>query len=265
MKSTLYQRRNIYGKRALITGASAGIGKATAMLFAEQGCSLILVARRLSKLVEVRDELKELFPSIDVQTEECDVSDLRSVEEMVKRLHDVDVDILINNAGLALGVDTGDRIDLHDTRTMIETNVLGPIALVNGFAPGMRTRNSGDIVNISSVAGSDRYSGGAIYCATKAALDAFSDCLRMDLVETDIRVISINPGLVSGTEFSFVRFKGDHAKASQPYKGIECLTAMDIADQIVYAVTRPNNVQIAEIKSYCNQQAHAKYVFSRKE
>ena len=235
------------------------------MLFAEQGCSLILVARRVSKLIEVREELGQLFPSIQVQIEECDVSDLRSVEEMVKRLQGIDIDILVNNAGLALGVDTGDRVNLHDTRTMIETNVLGPIALVNGLAPAMRARNSGDIVNISSVAASDHYSGGAIYCATKAALDAFSDCLRMDLVETDIRVISVNPGLVSGTEFSFVRFKGDHSKASQPYKGIECLTAMDIADQIVYAVTRPNNVQIAEIKSYCNQQGHAKYVFSRRE
>jgi 3-hydroxy acid dehydrogenase/malonic semialdehyde reductase len=264
VESSLYKTRDIKGKRALVTGASAGIGRTASLLLAEQGCSLVLVARRPEKLEEVKSEILSLFPSCQVRTEVCDVSEIASVDALLHRINGFQIDILVNNAGLALGVEPGDRMNLNDTERMVNTNLVGAIALVTGIAPQMRSRNAGDIVNISSVAGTDHYAGGAIYCATKAALDAYSDCLRMDLVDTDIRVIIINPGLVSGTEFSFVRFNGDSEKAAQPYQGINCLTAMDIADQIVYALTRPNNVQIAQIKSYCNQQGHAKYVFSRK-
>jgi 3-hydroxy acid dehydrogenase/malonic semialdehyde reductase len=265
MKSSIYQTNDISGKRVLVTGASAGIGRACALMFAERGCSLVLVARRADKLLEVRDEIKCLFPECkDVITESCDISVVNEVKCLLGRLKGIEVDILINNAGLALGVDSGDRISMSDVQVMINTNVVGLMALVNGICPQMRERNSGDIVNISSVAAFDHYSGGAIYCATKAAVDAYSDCLRMDLVDTNIRVIGINPGLVSGTEFSVVRFRGDSEKAKAPYDGVECLTALDIADQVVYAVTRPNNVQIAQIRSYCNQQGHAKYVISRK-
>jgi NADP-dependent 3-hydroxy acid dehydrogenase YdfG len=170
----------------------------------------------------------------------------------------------VNNAGLALGTESGDQVSIHDTITMFNTNVIGLMALVKAVSPQMRKRNEGDIVNISSVAAFDHYAGGAIYCATKSAVDAYNDCLRMDLVETNIRVIGINPGMVSGTEFSLVRFKGDTQLATTPYKGLECLNAMDIADQVVYAVTRPINVQISQIRTYCNQQAHAKYVIARK-
>jgi NADP-dependent 3-hydroxy acid dehydrogenase YdfG len=260
----LYQPINIAGKSVLITGASAGIGKACAALFAEQGCSLILVARRSDKLQEVEGEIKTLFPDANVRTEICDVSKEEQVRNLVARLQDTSVDILVNNAGLALGVDAGDEGSMADTVSMFNTNVIGLIYLVKGLAPQMRKRNSGDIVNIGSVAGSDHYNGGAIYCATKSAVDAYSNCLRMDLVDTNIRVIGINPGIVSGTEFSYVRFKGDSSRAATPYVGVDCLTAMDIADQVVYAVTRPNNVQIAQIRSYCNQQGHAKFVISRK-
>jgi 3-hydroxy acid dehydrogenase/malonic semialdehyde reductase len=265
MRSSIYKTNSLSGKRVLVTGASAGIGRACALLFAEQGCSLVLVARRAEKLIEVREEIQQLFPECpDVMIEVCDISQPEEVQSLVRGLEDISIDILINNAGLALGVDSGDRISMSDVQVMINTNVVGLMALVNGIAPQMRAGNSGDIVNISSVAAFDHYSGGAIYCATKAAVDAYSDCLRMDLVDTNIRVIEINPGLVSGTEFSVVRFRGDSEKAKTPYEGVDCLTALDIADQVVYAVTRPNNVQIAQIRCYCNQQAHARYVFSRK-
>lgn len=262
--SQLYKTLSIQGKTALITGASAGIGKACALLLAEQGARLILVSRREDKLAAVRDEILHIFPSAHVQVLQCDVADMESVRFLGERLKDTPVDILVNNAGLALGTETGDRVDMGDIMTMFNTNVIGLMALVNVFASQMRERNSGDIVNIGSVAGSDHYAGGAIYCATKAAVDAFSNSLRMDLVETNIRVISVNPGIVSGTEFSLVRFRGDANMAATPYQGIECLTALDIADQVVYAVTRPKHVQIAQIKSYCNQQGHAKYAIARK-
>lgn len=265
MRSSLYQAKDIRGKRVLITGASVGIGKACALLFAEQGCSLVLISRRLEKLQEVKSEIHAMFPECtDVRIESCDVSNRQEISKLIQRLADVEIDILVNNAGLALGIETGDQVSLDDVETMFNTNVTGLIALINGLAPQMRKRNSGDIVNISSVAAFDHYNGGAIYCATKAAVDAFSNCLRMDLVDTDIRVICVNPGLVSGTEFSVVRFKGDVDKAKTPYHGVDCLTPLDIADQVVYAVTRPQNVQVAQIRSYCNQQGHAKFMLSRR-
>jgi 3-hydroxy acid dehydrogenase/malonic semialdehyde reductase len=264
MTSALYKTRCINGKGVLITGASAGIGRSCALMFAEQQSRLILVARRRERLEEVRREINVLFPDCDVRIEVCDVSNIKEVTNLCERLKGTEIDILVNNAGLAVGVEPGDQVSLEDVDVMINTNVKGVIALVHGLVPQMRRRNAGDIVNISSVAAFDRYSGGSIYCATKAAVDAFTDCLRMDLVDTDIRVIGIYPGLVSGTEFSVVRFKGDEEKAKSPYVGIDCLSPIDIADQVLYSVTRPLNVQISQIRSYCNQQAHAKYVMSRK-
>ena len=260
----LYQSRDIAGKTALITGASAGIGRACALLLAEQGCSLVLVARRLEKLNEVREEVLSLFPTASVRVEACDIGVDAEIQELASRLENLTIDILVNNAGLVLGLDAGDQGTTEDTHTMFNTNVLGLIAMTKAFAGPMRQRNVGDIVNIGSVAGSDHYGGGAVYCATKSAVDAYTNCLRMDLVDTDIRVICISPGLVCGTEFSVVRFKGDMAKSKAPYVGLDCLTAMDVADQVVYSITRPSNVQVAQLKSYCNQQGHARFCFSRK-
>ena len=260
----LYKTRSIAGKTVLITGASAGIGRATALLVAEQGANLILVARRVEQLNIVREEVLSAFPSVKIQIEICDLTSMESINALLTRLKKAFVDILINNAGLALGVEAGDEGNMKDTMTMFNTNVMGSIALIKGLAGHMREKNSGDIVNIGSVAATDHYNGGAIYCATKSAMEAYSNCLRMDLVDTHIRVITINPGIVGGTEFSLVRFRGDADKAATPYQGLDCLTAMDIADQVVYAITRPINVQVAQIKSYCNQQGHAKYVVSRK-
>lgn len=258
----LYETRSISGKTALVTGASAGIGRACAFLLAEQGTHVMLVARREDKLVQVKDEILTLFPNANVQVEVCDISSPADVATLTHRLPTVD--ILVNNAGLALGVETGDEGSMDDTVTMFNTNVIGSIALIKGLAKQMRSQNSGEIVNIGSVAATDHYNGGAIYCATKSAIEAYSSCLRMDLVDTDIRVTTINPGIVGGTEFSLVRFRGDTQKAATPYEGLDFLTAMDVADQVIYAITRPINVQIAQIKSYCNQQGHAKYVVSRK-
>lgn len=260
---TLYHPRSIQGRNVLITGASVGIGRACALLFAEQGCSLVLVARRIDKLADVKKEIQALFPEVSVRIETCDVSNLDEISTLISRISELDIDILINNAGLALGVHAGDQGPLEDTVAMFNTNCMGMIALIRAIAPRMREKNSGDILNIGSVAGFDHYAGGAIYCSTKAAVGAFSNCLRMDLVNTNIRVIEIDPGLVSGTEFSMVRFNGDKEKARTPYEGISCLTPMDVADQVVYAVTRPLNVQVSQIISYCNQQAHAKYVIHR--
>lgn len=260
---TLYHSKSIAGETVLITGASAGIGRSCALLFAEKGCSLILVARRLDKLQDVKREIVCLFPECSVKLEVCDISNISDVSDLVLRVKDMKIEVLVNNAGLAIGTHAGDQGPIENTLAMFNTNCIGMIALIRGISPGMRQRDSGDIVNIGSVAGTDHYAGGAIYCATKAAVEAFSDCLRMDLVDTNIRITEINPGLVSGTEFSLVRFNGDKEKAQIPYQGIACLTPMDIADQVIYAVTRPKNVQVAQIKSYCNQQAHAKYVIHR--
>ena len=260
----LYKTQDILGKTVLITGASAGIGEACAYMFGEKGANLVLVARRKEKLESVGAEILRMFPTVTVTCETCDISDPREIDALAQKLGNTCIDILVNNAGLALGTESGDRVPISDIQTMFNTNVTGLMNLTNKITPQMRSRNSGDIVNIGSVAGSDHYAGGAIYCATKSAIDAYTDCLRMDLVDTNIRVIGVNPGIVSGTEFSLVRFRGDAEMASTPYKGVECLTAMDVADQVVYAVTRPRNVQIAQIRTYCNQQGHAKYVISRK-
>ena len=260
----LYSTRCIRGQTALISGGSVGIGRACALLLAEQGASLILVARRLDKLEDAHSELKSRFPEVDVRLEVCDLSNTTQIEDLILRLHDVPIHIIVNNAGLALGTEAGDLSCVKDTITMFNTNVIASMALVSGIAPQMRKRNAGEIVNIGSIAASDHYSGGAIYCATKSAIEAYSNCLRMDLVDTNIRVTLICPGIVSGTEFSLVRFRGDGDKALTPYAGLDCLTPMDVADQVVYSITRPINVQIAQINSYCNQQGHAKYVVSRK-
>merc|ERR1712060_859606 len=173
------------------------------------------------------------------------------------------VDILVNNAGLALGVASADENDLGDIQTMLNTNVMGVMALVRAFAPGMRKRGAGHIVNVSSVAGHECYQGGSIYCATKHAVNAFTIASRHDLAGTPIRITAISPGMVN-TEFSTTRFGGDAEKAKKVYEGILPLVAEDVADQIVFATTRPRHVQIADIISYATNQGHAKYVVERK-
>lgn len=167
------------------------------------------------------------------------------------------VDILVNNAGLALGVDPADALDMNDAITMIECNVTAVVAFTRIFGAAMRERNAGHIINISSIAGKEYYAGGSVYCATKHAVEALTGGARHDFIGTNVRVTGIAPGAVK-TEFSVVRFKGDGEKADAVYHGIEPLTAADIADNVLYAATRPPHVQIADITTFATYQASAK-------
>mmetsp|Transcript_32664 Transcript_32664/g.57915 ORF Transcript_32664/g.57915 Transcript_32664/m.57915 type:complete len:195 (+) Transcript_32664:1-585(+) len=173
------------------------------------------------------------------------------------------VDILVNNAGLALGVASAIENELANIQTMLATNVQAVMCLVAAFGPRMKERGKGHIVNISSVAGHECYVGGSAYCATKHAVNAFTIATRHDLAGTPIRVTAISPGMVE-TDFSKVRFGGDESKAAKVYENILPLVAEDVADQIIFATTRPRHVQIADIISYATNQGHAKYVIERK-
>lgn len=251
----------------MITGATSGIGRATAWRFAELGCRLVICGRRTEMLEELAGEMRKRFPELPESVAvTLDVSDVAQVSALLDKLAAVgahEVDILVNNAGLALGVASADENDLGDVQTMFATNVIGVMALVRTFAPGMKQRSRGHIVNISSVAGHECYTGGSVYCATKHAVNAFTIAARHDLAGTPIRVTAISPGMVD-TDFSKVRFKGDTSKASKVYEGIVPLVADDVADQVIYAATRPRHVQIADILSYATNQGHAKYVIERK-
>jgi len=266
LPSALYAPLDLAGVPVLITGATAGIGRATAWRYAELGCRLALAGRRTERLEALEQELCERFPGLPrpiLLT--LDVSDMAAVEAAPAKLEAAgmaEVDILINNAGLALGVSSADQNDMADVQTMVATNVLGVMALVRAFGPGMRSRSRGHIVNISSVAAHEAYIGGSVYCATKHAVNAFTIATRHDLAGTPIRVTAISPGMVE-TEFSVVRM-GDEEKAKKVYENIVPMVAEDVADQIIYATTRPRHVQIADIISYATNQGHAKYVVERK-
>jgi len=256
-----YASLDLSGKTVLITGASAGIGEKIAHRFAELNCNLVLVARRKERLEALKAELNKIAPKVTIQVCVCDISDSTKCSKLVEEVTG-DVDILINNAGFALGTPKADEAPLEDTIAMMNTNVIAVMHLVSLFVPGMRKRAFGHVVNISSVAGHETYEGGAVYCATKHAVNAFTIATRMDLVDTPVRVTAISPGIVE-TEFSMVRFKGDQDKAKVPYQNILPLHAEDVADQVIYACTRPRHVQIADIISYCTNQGHAKYVVAR--
>ena len=252
---------DISGKHALITGASSGIGRACAFMLAERGARLTLVARREQMLLSVRSEILENHPDVSIDVIVLDVTDKEAGMALPDRAGRVD--ILINSAGLALGTSKADNFDLKDAERMFETNAIASISFFRAFVPMMRKVNSGHVVNIGSVAGFECYEGGSVYSASKHAILAFSNAARMDLVDTDVKVTVINPGIVD-TEFWNVRFNGDAEKAAGALKGIEPLTSWDIAYQVMSSITRPQNSQIAEIRSYCNHQAHAKYVIYRK-
>ena len=230
-------------KIVCITGASSGIGRACAEAFAAQGCRLILSARRYEKLEELKEELDT--ESIII---ELDVRDQKKVENTIRSLDDSwsDIDILINNAGLARGLSKMHEGLLSDWEEMIDTNVKGLLYVSREIIPGMVKRNRGHIVNIGSIAGHEVYPNGNVYCASKHAVDALTRGIRMDLVDTPIRVSTVDPGLVE-TEFSIVRFHGDGNRADQVYKGLDPLTGTDIADAVLYCVSRPEHVQIAEM------------------
>ncbi|MBQ6549682.1 MAG: SDR family oxidoreductase [Prevotella sp.] len=241
-------------KTVLITGATSGIGLACARKFAENGDKLILTGRNADKLKEISDELTA--KGTQVRTLKFDVRNRVVAEEMLQELPAEwkNIDVLVNNAGLALGLEPEYEGDLDDWETMIDTNIMGLLTMTRLVVPGMVERNSGHIINIGSVAGDAAYKGGNVYCATKAAVKALSDGLRIDVADTAIRVTNLKPGLVE-TNFSNIRFHGDTDRAATVYQGITPLTGDDIADVAVYASNAPAHVQIAEVLILATHQA----------
>jgi hypothetical protein len=239
-------------KIVLITGATSGIGMACARKFAENGDKLILTGRNEQRLAEIKKELA----GTEVLTMVFDVRDREKAKRCIADLpaewqH---IDVLVNNAGLALGLEPEYEGNFEDWETMIDTNIKGLLTMTRLVVPGMVERNSGHIINVGSVAGDAAYAGGNVYCATKAAVKALSDGLRIDVANTPIRVTNLKPGLVE-TNFSNVRFHGDSDRAANVYKGIKPLTGDDIADVAVYAANAPAHVQIAEVLILATHQA----------
>jgi 3-hydroxy acid dehydrogenase/malonic semialdehyde reductase len=232
-------------KIAFITGASSGIGLATARAFAAQGARLLLAARRQERLDAQRSTLAG---AADVHTLQLDVTDHAAVERAIAALPQEwqAIEILVNNAGLSRGLDKVYEGKRQDWEEMIDTNVKGLLYVTRTVVPGMVARGRGHIVNIGSTAGRMTYPNGAVYCATKAAERSITEGLREDLLGTPLRVTTVDPGMVE-TEFSEVRFRGDKTRAAQVYENITPLTPEDVADAIVYAVTRPAHVNISEV------------------
>jgi len=257
--------KRLQDKTILITGASAGIGEATAIEYADASngqVKLILAARRSEKLESLKQSLESKYNNIKIHIAKLDVSQIQEIGKFFNELPNEfkQIDILINNAGKAQGVDKIGTIRQVDIDTMFQTNVIGMIAVTQAVLPGMKERNVGDIVQLGSIAGRDPYPGGGIYCATKAALRSFTHSLRKELIDTKIRIIEIDPGNVE-TEFSKTRFFGDEEKASKVYEGTEPLVAKDISDLIVYSTTRRSNTVIAETLIFSTNQASASHLY----
>lgn len=231
-------------KTILITGATAGIGKAAAELLARDGARLILVGRRADRMKNLTDGL-----NAECLCLRLDVRDRTAAEDAIKNLPDgwQDIDVLVNNAGLALGLAPADAANLDDWYQMVETNILGLITMTRLVLPGMRARGVGHVVNIGSIAGTYPYPSGNTYGASKAFVNYFSLALRADMLGSPVRVTNIEPGMTE-TEFSEVRFKGDQQKAHAVYEGLQPLTAEDIAQSIRWAITQPAHVNINRIE-----------------
>lgn len=242
---------------ALITGATSGIGLACAKRFLEAGYKVIATGRNVGKLNELKDAGGD-----DVYTLIFDVRDREIAAASLKSLPPTwsAIDVLINNAGLALGLDPEYAGDYTDWDTMIDTNIKGLLTVTREIVPGMIERGKGHIINIGSVAGDAAYANGNVYCATKAAVKAITDGLRIDVAHTPLRVTLLKPGLVE-TNFSNVRFHGDDERADNVYKGITPLTGDDIADAALYAAQAPAHVQIAEMLILATHQANGSVIF----
>ena len=250
-------------KIVLITGATSGIGAACARKFAEAGYRVIITGRRSEQLAVMASELETNY-GVQVLSLCFDVRDLDAVKRALDSLPAAwrDIDVLVNNAGLALGLEPEYAGDFTDWETMIDTNVKGLLYMTRLIVPGMVERLKGHVINIGSVAGDAAYAGGAVYCASKAAVKILSDGLRIDLAHTPVRVTTLKPGLVE-TNFSNVRFHGDTERASNVYKGIEPLTGDDIADVALYAAQAPAHVQIAEVLILATHQASGSVICRR--
>jgi serine 3-dehydrogenase len=250
-------------KTVLITGASAGIGAACARAFAREGGRLVLAARRTDRLQALAEELRAEHGT-ECHLIALDVRDARAVAETLGGLPAewAEVDVLVNNAGLGRGLEKVQEGTTEDWDVMIDTNVKGLLYATRALTPGMVARGRGHVVNIGSVAGHEVYPGGAVYCATKHAVDAITRGLRMDLLGTGVRVSTVDPGMVE-TEFSVVRFKGDEERARRVYANMNPLTPDDIADAVLWCATRPPHVNIDEIILKPTDQASATLVHRR--
>jgi NADP-dependent 3-hydroxy acid dehydrogenase YdfG len=245
-------------KTALITGATSGIGRATARLLAKNNFRVIICGRREDRLAELQDELSQ---RTEIMTLLFDVRDKKAVAESFASLPDnfKHIDVLVNNAGNAHGLDPIQTGDLQDWDDMVDINVKGLLYVSKAVIPGMVDRRSGHIVNIGSIAGKEVYPNGNVYCATKHAVDALNQSIRIDLNQYGIRVSGIHPGMVE-TEFSEVRFKGDTARAANVYRGLEPLRPEDVADLIAFVVSRPYHINIADVVILPTAQASATIV-----
>lgn len=240
-------KTELKGSVVFVTGASAGIGEACAFAFAREGARLLLAARRLERLEAMRGKLVDAGAA-EVHALGLDVRDRAAVEREIENLPAEwrGIDVLVNNAGLSRGLDKLYEGSVQDWEEMIDTNVKGLLYVTRAVVPGMVARGRGHVVNLGSTAGEMTYPNGAVYCGTKAAERAINDGLRADVLGTRVRVTSIDPGMVE-TDFSRVRFHGDEARAAKVYQGLTPLTPEDVADAIVWAVTRPAHVNVARV------------------
>ena len=256
--------QKLNGKIVFITGASSGIGEASAFAFAAEGARLLLAARRLERFQDLTPKLKDAGAA-DVHTFSLDVRNAAQVTSQLDALPEEwkAIDILVNNAGLSRGLEKLYEGKLQDWDEMIDTNVKGLLYVTRAVVPGMVARGRGHVVNLGSTAGELTYPNGAVYCGSKAAEHAINDGLRQDLLGTPVRVTSIDPGMVE-TEFSEVRFHGDKERAAKVYQGLTPLQPSDVADAIVWAATRPAHVNIARVLLTSIDQANS-LLFNRKQ
>lgn len=252
-------------KYILISGASSGFGLATAEIFAHHNWNLILTGRRKERLENLKLELLKQYPEIEVELLIFDIQIQEKVEQAINSLSDKikqNIEILVNNAGLALGRSSIENGDLNDWNQMIDTNVKGLLYLSKVVIPFLKANHSGHIVNISSIAGKEVYPDGNVYCASKHAVDALSKSMRIDLLPYNIKVTNIAPGAAK-TEFSEVRFKGDKTIAQAAYKGFEPLLAKDIAETIYFVCTRPAHVNINDLTIMPSAQASSTVFYKK--
>lgn len=252
-------------KNVLITGASSGIGEACARRYATNGDNLILFARNKAKLQEMKDELSAKH-NIKVHTDAFDIRERERLKESINNIPNElkEIDVLINNAGLVIGLDREFEGCLEEWDVVIDTNIKSLLAMTRLVVPAMKAQGRGHIVNIGSVAGDAAYYGGSVYCATKSAVKALSDALRIELVDTPLRVTNIKPGLVE-TNFSVTRFRGDNEKADKVYEGIRPLIGEDMAETIFWTTSLPEHIQIAEMLVLPTNQASGTIVHREKK
>ena len=251
-------------RKIFVTGATSGIGLECARAFAQDGDNVLIAGRRADRLAAIKEDFEQQY-GIRVDTLVLDVSKREDVDAKVKAAIEAfgGIDVLVNNAGLAQGLDSFQDSSVDDAVTMINTNVLGLLYVTKAVLPFMMAQNSGHIVNMGSTAGIYAYPGGAVYCATKAAVKMLADGIRMDTIATDIKVTTIQPGIVE-TPFSEVRFHGDAERAASVYAGIEAVQPEDVADVVLYVTNQPKRLQISDVTIMANQQAagfmvHKKY------